>query len=100
MGSLSVGTKCRIVRGEGKILSGEEDLIGQVGCITRIEVIRGEVRFHLDLPPHNGYPVAPIRNHLIPLYDGDEPASWETCAWRPKEIVLAPSLKEAFNGQN
>lgn len=89
MRNLSVGTKVRIVHPGANVLPDEECLLGAIGHITKIGFWNGVARFHLDLPPHLGFEIAPIREALLPLYDGDEPASWETCAWRPREITHA-----------
>lgn len=39
-----------------------------------------------------GYLFAAVQSELRPLYDGEQPASWETCAWRPR------NLEEAHHG--
>lgn len=33
-----------------------------------------------------GYLLAAPQPELRPMYDGDQPASWSRCAWRPREV--------------
>src|SRR5712692_8875493 len=97
MGKFRVGQKVRIVRPEPFPTGFQENKYGEVVLYGKIVTISalpfsqdGFLRYPTDID-WNGQIVAPIEPALAPLYDGDTPASWETCAWRPKETVLAPS---------
>jgi|SRR5712671_2716207 len=52
--------------------------------------LRWEVEFISPITRRRSWP---LEIAMVPLYDGDEPASWETCAWRPRD-TFQPTLPE------
>lgn len=50
------------------------------------------LRYRLDLDGYGAvtegrYCFAALERELRPLYDGDQPASWADCAWKPREVA-------------
>lgn len=93
MGRFRVGQKVRIVRPEpfpvgfAENQYGETALYGRIVTISAPPIIEyGFFRYPVDIV-FQGRTVAPIEPALVPVYDGDTPASWETCAWRPRELL-------------
>lgn len=99
MPKFRVGQKVRLVKPEPYPAGFVEDRYGEsvlYGKITTITAppykASGYLRYPVDIY-FKGENVAPIELALVPLYDGDEPASWETCAWRPRD-TFQPTLPE------
>lgn len=97
MGKFRVGQKVRIVEPKpypaGFVANryGESVLYGKITTISAPAYkADGFLRYPVDIY-FRGQTVAPIEPALVPLYDGDEPASWETCEWRPKELSNVPA---------
>jgi hypothetical protein len=97
MSKFSVGQKVRLVEPTG--WHGERQPEAQRFIGATATIIDGP--FQDDRPttagrygPRYGVDVIspaatlyPVEACLVPLYDGDIPASWETCAWRPRETL-------------
>ena len=94
MDKFYVGQRCRIVK--TKMFP---HLLGEIVTITGprklCECTDGDrwlgYEVDLDLQHLDGkvYVVRPPEESLKPIYDGDQPSTWEECAWRPKELEKA-----------
>ena len=80
-----VGQRVRVIRG---LLKGKETVI--VSGPMRGRRSSGEIVdncYETDLPkthPENRVPGAILEgSKLRPIYDGDQPATWEDCVWKP-----------------
>lgn len=92
MDKFYVGQRVRIVRYQYPgYVDGDATLVGKVATITAQDpdslVHR---RWFLDLQSNReNCAVCPIEGVMEPVYDGDVPAVWSDCAWRPRELVKA-----------
>lgn len=60
---------------------------GHITTICGLAFIENNRLHYTTLMPP-GAPQVACENCLVPVYDGDEPAKWATCEWRPKELVV------------
>ena len=76
-------------------LGGPRDFfpVGTIGMITSPRIRRYCVNYEkvyfaysTDVIDANGIPWGPSENTIEPVYDGDQPVSWEGCAWKPQTI--------------
>jgi hypothetical protein len=85
----SVGDRVRIDC-LGNFYHGEETTVVKVAIADKASFGRGgyflagETVYVLDLDDEKQDPALPAR-YLRPTYDGDEPAAWRDCVWRPDE---------------
>jgi hypothetical protein len=92
MSKFFVGQRVRIVthRYPGYV-DGDATLVSKVATIIAPDPNRlGHRRWFLDLKSNTtSCAVCPIEGVMEPVYDGDVPAAWADCAWRPRELVKA-----------
>jgi hypothetical protein len=92
MSKFYVGQRVRIVTHRYPGYSdGDATLVGKVGeIIAPGGPSQDQRRWYLDLKSSkDNAAVCPIEGVMEPVYDGDVPASWSDCAWRPRELVKA-----------
>jgi hypothetical protein len=92
MSKFFVGQMVRIVAYRfPPFADGDATLVGKVGeIIAPGEVSLGYQRWFVDIKSSKpNCSVCPIEGVMEPVYDGDVPASWSDCAWRPRELVKA-----------
>jgi len=88
MDKFRVGQMVRKVRLAGDV---GELPIGTIGCITdcvkeRCWLGKFYFGYGTDTVTPGGYIWTPREDLIELIYDGDQPASWEDCAWKPEKI--------------
>jgi hypothetical protein len=59
--------------------------------VALLQPYDGRPYYELELMNDLGVRAKACESVLRPIYDGDAPASWETCAWRPKVRDATPA---------
>lgn len=84
MAKYRVGQMVRVLR-EATAKPSCAIALGVSATIVGIDFIRGGIAYRLDVVSTEGKLVWARECALRPIYDGDLPASWEDCAWKPEK---------------